>query len=139
MTGKYNLRGRQRLKEDIRILEEKQSEEWPLLKSHLHLAAEKLKPSNLIKNTFREVVSGGNFKKNILVSLAGLAAGEISARMLTGKSTNPFLKIAGMVLQAGVSMLVSNNPEALKKLSETILGVFQNKPGDPDPGESARD
>ena len=83
------------LKMAIRQLENDQVMEWVLLREELHTTAESLKPSNLIKETFKNI------------SPIGLAAGYLSKALIIGGSHNPLKNLLGSVLQLGITRIVS--------------------------------
>jgi hypothetical protein len=111
----------------IRELEYRQLTEWTLLKEEVNNTCESLKPSNLIKDTFRELTSSPDFKENILGATAGIAAGGLSRALLVGGTHNPFKKLLGALLQLGVTSLVSKNPEKVKWLLDNLITFFSRK------------
>jgi hypothetical protein len=83
------------LKMAIMQLENDQVMEWALLREELHTTAESLKPSNLIKETFKDI------------SPIGLAAGYLSKALISGGSHNPLKSLLGSLLQLGITRIVS--------------------------------
>ena len=115
------------LKSAIQELENKQANEWCLLKEQLSTISENLKPLNLIKNTFKEFTSSAGFKDNLLGNIVGLAAGYLSKGLIVGATHNPIKKLVGALLQLEVTTAVSKNPETIKSLAGIILNLFKKK------------
>ncbi|NJO68072.1 MAG: hypothetical protein HC830_01270 [Bacteroidetes bacterium] len=70
------------LKEKIINLEYKQKEQWIDLKNNLNLAVESLKPVNLIKSTYRDLLSTPNMAENLIGSTIGLSTGFITRKLI---------------------------------------------------------
>lgn len=115
------------LREAILQLEIRHAEEGRLLKKQFHLAYESVKPINLIKNAFKEVVSSGDLKENILNTTIGLAAGYLSKLLFVNVSHSPLRKMLGIALQFGVTKLVVKNPEGVKSLGNALLNKVKSK------------
>jgi len=115
------------LKDAIRSLEEKHSIQGQFLKEHFFLILESIKPVNIIKNTFKEVVSAPDLMSNILSSTIGLTVGYISNKTIVGSSGNLFRKLMGTILQFGATSLIIKNPEAIKSLGQSLLQFFLSK------------
>jgi hypothetical protein len=118
------------LKEAIRLLEETQVSEGRILKEQFFIVLESIKPVNLIKSTFNEVVSSPNLINNIFSTTIGLAAGYLSNKTIVGSSGNLFKKLLGTLLQFGVTTLIIKNPEAIKSFGERLLERFLSKKAD---------
>ncbi len=116
------------LKNAIQALEEKQAHELTLLKEQLLTTYENLQPLILLKNTFRQVISSSNIKDDIIGTTAGLSAGYLSKKIVSGNSHNPIKQLAGVLVQLGVSTIVSKNPETIKWLADKVLHlIIKNK------------
>ncbi len=70
------------LKNAIQQLEQKQAEEWSLLKKECLTAVDSLKPVNIIKNTFHDLTTSPDFKKDLLGTLLSLAIGFVSKKAI---------------------------------------------------------
>ena len=112
------------LNEAIIKLKHKRVYELELLKEQFHTTYESLKPINLIKNTFSEVSSSPEVKKNILDNVIGLGTGFISKKLLIGNSRNPFKRIIGTILEFAVASVVSKHADGIKSTSQNILHRF---------------
>ena len=109
------------LKIAIKELEFERDIQGQLLKEITFIAYENLKPSNLLKNTLNEITSSPYLVDNILGSATGLISGYISKKIAVGTSQSLFRKMAGAVLQFGVTNLVAQNPEALKAIGNYLI------------------
>ncbi len=112
------------LKREIEQLELKQTIEWPLLKNEFRITFERLKPINLIKNTFKELTGSTDFKDDVLGATMGLSAGYLSKTLFVGASKNPLKKIMGSLFQAGISNIVSKNSDTIKMAAVGIFDFF---------------
>ncbi len=115
------------LKNAIQELENKQAQEWLLLKGQLIATHESFKPVNVIKNTIKEFTSTPSFLGNIFGAILGAKAGDLSKKLVVGDSREPFRNIFGSLMQFGVSNVVSRNPELIKSLAISIIGLFTKK------------
>lgn len=107
------------LNETIAYLEFKQSSELIALKQQFELTYDGLKPLNVIKNVFSEIVSSPDIKGNLLSNAIGLATGYLSRRLLLGATQNPLKKIGGALLQFIITNVVTKESEAYQS-KETI-------------------
>ena len=107
------------LNEKIAYLEFKQSLELLALKEQFELTYDGLKPLNVIKNVFSEIVASPDIKGNLLSNAIGLATGYLSRRLLLGATSNPIKKIGGALLQFIITNVVTKESEAYQA-KETI-------------------
>jgi hypothetical protein len=116
------------LKSAIQQLEQKQKEEWMLLKHQSLHTFESLKPVNIIKTSFKELVTSPDFKEDVLGTLLSLAIGFLSKKMAVGSTNNPLKQLLGTILQLGVTEIVSKNSDGIKaKLLQLINKFFSKK------------
>lgn len=115
------------LQEKILLLELKQSNEKVQLKDQFNLSFERLKPSNLIKNSLDEFINTTDFKEGIVDTSLSLAAGYLSKKIVFGSTHNPIKKIVGNLIQAGITSLVSRNTDEIKSVAMNIIANFKNK------------
>lgn len=115
------------LRESILLLEIKQANEARLLKEEFKTTYEKLKPVNLIKNSFNEIVSSPNLKENILNGALGLAAGFISKKAVIGSTHNPIKQLLGLLLEVGVATAVTKNADGIKSTVMTLISTLLSK------------
>jgi len=115
------------LKNAIRQLEQKRAEEWTLLKQECFTTYESLKPTNIIKNTFKELSSSHDFKKDLLGTLLSIAIGFVSKKAIIGSTNNPLKQLLGSFLQMGVTDVVSKNSDGLKTIVFSLINKFFGK------------
>jgi|WetSurMetagenome_2_1015567.scaffolds.fasta_scaffold10270_9 hypothetical protein len=109
------------LKEAIRQLEFKQAEHAKLLKEEFNLTRESLKPANLIKSTFTDVVASPLLVSNVLGTVIGLSAGYFSRKLFVGTSVNLLKKLMGNIVQLGVTTIIANKPELVQSFGQQIF------------------
>ena len=97
------------LKNEIRLTENRQSENGKLLKEQLLITYAAMKPGNLIMSTISEVATGQNVIKLIAGTAIGLSTGYVSNRIITGTSASLLRKIFVGILQLGASKLFTKN------------------------------
>jgi len=118
------------LKNAIQQLEYKQAREWPLLKAQFLTTYESLKLINVIKNTFKEVISAPGLKTNIVNATIGLTTGFVAKIFLIGKTHNPLRKLLGIVVEMAVANKVAKNADGIKSIGSSILKKIVNHHGD---------
>ena len=101
------------LKIAIVLLEQKRSEEKAVLKEQFSVVAENLRPVNILKRTIHEIAGSIDLKNQLLHTGVGLLAGYFTRKVLVRASSNPFLKLAGVALQYGVTNYISQNSDVL--------------------------
>ena len=117
------------LTERIRQKEIECNVERALLKDQFKLSMESLKPANLIKNT----LTSPDLKNKVVDGVIGMATGYISKKIIVRSSHNLLLKLAGAILQIGITSVVAKNPETIKLIGGTILKkIFHKKDADPE-------
>ena len=95
------------LRSKIALLKQQQETDLILLKEQFNETIESLKPINLLKNTFKDVVSSPDLKTTIVKNAIGLATGYLSKKVLIGSSHNPIKKILGTVIEFVVANVVA--------------------------------
>lgn len=116
------------LKDAIRLLEIKQADEKVLLIKQFMVTYESMRPVNLIKDKFNDVITSPNLKENLLNAALSLAAGYLSKKAIIGATHNPLKQLFGTLLQVGVTGLVSKNTDGIKSTAMNLIGsVFKKK------------
>lgn len=105
----------------ILFLENKQTEDGFLLKEQFKITYESLKPANLIRSTFKELIAAPDFKEDLLNTSLSLAVGYLSKKIAIGSTNNPFKQILGTILQMGVTSIVAKNSDGIKS---TVLNLI---------------
>lgn len=116
------------LKNAIQLLEVEQAINGQLLKEQFYLSLESLKPVNLLKSTLSDVASSPYLIENILATVAGLASGYLSRKIVVGASGNLIKKLFGSFLQLGVTNAVAQHPDSIKSIGQFIFQhIFRKK------------
>ncbi len=106
------------LRAEIKELEFKQARERLMLKEQFVNVYENLKPGNLLKSLISEFSATDKIKNDILDTIVGMGSGYISRKLIVRKSNNPFLKLAGLVVQFGITTLFAKHYSSIQ---ETII------------------
>ncbi|MEO6682320.1 MAG: hypothetical protein ABIN48_05790 [Ginsengibacter sp.] len=105
----------------IKRLEAKRFLQEEDLKTHFHVILNDLKPTNILRNTLKEVQESTPLKHNLLKVALGLGVGYFSRKMVVGKSAGVAKKALGAILQYGITSFVAkkgyneNEPSRPKK------------------------
>ena len=109
------------LNDAILELETRRAEEAKMLKEHVNLAYESIKPINLIRSTFKEALASQDLREDIINLSLGLAAGYVSKKVFSGLEESPLKKLLGTSLQFGITLFIVNNPETIQAISDGII------------------
>jgi hypothetical protein len=109
------------LRNSIKILEEKQSEEGIILRQECSRIFNALKPINLIKNTLKEVVGSSEIKNNLLIGLTGIGLGHLSQKMISNESDSLIKKLTRGAVIYGISSIIVNHPEQIKLAGKMVF------------------
>lgn len=115
------------LKESIFLLEIKKANEARLLKEQFMITYENIKPVNLIKNSFNELITSPHLKENLLNTTLSIAAGYLSKKIAVGSTHNPLKQLLGTFLQLGVTNIVSRNTDGIKSSVMSLINNFFSK------------
>tara|TARA_R110000868_G_scaffold308569_1_gene570044 strand:+ start:306 stop:689 length:384 start_codon:yes stop_codon:yes gene_type:complete len=108
------------------VLQKAQAEQKIMLKEEFNATFESIKPANLIKSTFQDLVSTPDLKNNILDTSMSVAAGFLSKKLAIGASSSKFKQFFGSLLQLGVTKVFSENAAVLKyKLGDTADYLYR--------------
>lgn len=107
----------------IVALESKRRHEGRLVVDEFNLALEGIKPANLLKTIFTEVTSSPELKENLINTSVGMATGYATKLLVAGKSAGPIRKLIGSGLMFGVSNFISNNPDKVRLVGNTLLSI----------------
>jgi hypothetical protein len=125
-----NIKTAVELKLAIKELEDKLANERPVLKKEFLAAYERLKLINVIKSTLKEAVAAPDLKANIINTAIGLGTGFIAKKTIIGKTSNPFKKLLGIILELTVANKIAHNAAAIKKVGGIVLNkITQSENG----------
>ncbi|HLP72183.1 MAG TPA: hypothetical protein VK155_04710 [Bacteroidales bacterium] len=86
------------LREAIVRLEDRKKAEQELLKAEFQVTKEKLKPSNVVRNTFSQIFTGPNLIRTVMIITVGLTAGYITKKYFQGLTGRLLRRLLGRVM-----------------------------------------
>jgi len=110
-----------KLRRSILELETRQIQEGQELKEQLMITYESLKPINVLKKVIRDIAGPTDLKESLVQTTAGLITGYISRKLIIRSSRNPFVRLAGVFIQFGVTNFVSNHAEAITEFGHYLI------------------
>jgi hypothetical protein len=123
-----NIKSSAELKSAIQNLEAEQTFHKQLLKDQFFIVHESLKPANLIRNTFNDIASSSSLTNNIMGAAVGLATGFVTKKIALGLPGSILKKLLGILLQVGVTDVVTHNPDSVKSFGRSIYRlIFHRK------------
>ena len=112
------------LKESIRLLEIQQAEEGKILKEQFKATYESLKLVNLVKSSLADLTNSVEIKNNLFETIVSIVTGYLSKKLMISSTSNPFKKIIGVLIQLGVTNLVSKNAETIRFFITELIDRF---------------
>ena len=112
-----------KLRDNIRLLEDRRMVQGQLLKEEFSQVVENLKPSNLIKNSISGVAFSPHVMRNIFIGVTGLVAAYFSRKKNKKYKSNLVRKLLATVIQTGIASLLAVRGEVIK---EKIYSLFKN-------------
>jgi hypothetical protein len=109
------------LKSAIHLLEVEQAVQGQALKEQFNLTYNSLKPINLFKSTFKEVVTSPNVIDNVIGTALGFASGFLTQKMVVGASSSIARKVIGSVIQLGVTNVIARHPVSIKSVGAFLF------------------
>lgn len=101
--------------------EQKQQEQGKLLVAEFHEVLQSMRPSALLKTMLTEITSSGELKDNLVNTSAGVAAGIVAKRLVSGKNAGIVRQVIGNGIQFGVTNIIARNPETFKTIGTTLF------------------
>lgn len=115
------------LKRAIIALEQRQNEDARMFREQFSVTYESLKPVNVLKNIIQDLTSPSELKESLLQTTTSLFAGYLSRKIVVRSSKNPFLRLAGILVEFGVINFVSNHSETIKSVANHFIqNLFGN-------------
>jgi len=117
------------LRESIRLLEIRQTEEGKILKEHFSVTLESVRPVNLIKHAVKDMTSSVDLKSNLSETIISILAGYLTKKVMVNSKSGPLMKIVGAILQFGVTSVLAQNAENIKDyLNRMVDRYFRVEP-----------
>lgn len=110
------------LEKAIQHLEYQQANDLLLLKGQYQKTFEGLKPMNLIKGSFKDIVTAPDLKKTVVNAAIGLTTGFITKKLLIGKTNNPFKKLLGFIVELVVANKVVEQVDEIRSSGGSSAG-----------------
>ncbi len=114
------------LKAAIAELEQEKMIRERALIDQFNLTYESLKPINMIRDTYNEMVGSSGLRASLIDATLGVGVGILSKRVLMGSSTNFLKKIAGTILELGIANIVSKNSDKIKSAGKGLINLFSS-------------
>jgi hypothetical protein len=105
------------LKSAIQQLEIEQSTQLILLKEEFYTICERLKPINIIRDTWEESNLISELKTKAVNSILGVSSGLIAKKLILGKTNNPITKMLGLLIEIFVSKTIVKHADEIKSFS----------------------
>lgn len=102
----------------IKELEALEALQMDVVKAQLMVVRQSLKPSSLIKNSFKSITSSGDLKHTAIDTSAGVAAGWAARKLFTINSKGFIRKILGYGLQYITTNMVAKKLPELREKKE---------------------
>ncbi|MBK9270091.1 MAG: hypothetical protein IPM48_00705 [Saprospiraceae bacterium] len=115
------------LKAAIAALETKKEENLRQLKMECLNAYEIIKPTNLIKQSIKEVVGSQDILQDVLKAVAAMVLGYFTKKSVLGVGTHNWQKALAALLQLAVSGLVSDNSSGIKEKLRRLIQKLISK------------
>jgi len=112
------------LKESIRLLEIRQEEEGKIFKEQFKETYESLKPSNIIKNTIKELANSVEVKNNLFETVMALLSGYLAKKIMLDSKSSFFNRIIRTVAHFGITNLITNNAEEIRSYLSNLISKF---------------
>jgi len=98
-----------------------------MFREQFSVTYESLKPVNVLKNIIQDLTSPSELKESLLQTTTSLFAGYLSRKIVVRSSKNPFLRLAGILVEFGVINFVSNHSETIKSVANHFIqNLFGN-------------
>jgi hypothetical protein len=117
----------EQLQAAIRQLELQQADEFILLKEQFQQTKKGFTLGNIIKGTFKDLVSNPDLKTDAVNAAIGFGSGILAKKLVIGKTINPLKKLLGFVIEMAVTNGVVKNADTIKSAGSTIFNLFRKK------------
>jgi len=114
------------LKGSIRLLEIQQAEEGKILKEQFKATYESLKLVNIVKVSIKDLTESIEIKTSLFDSIVSVLTGYVTKKLMISSKSNPFMKIIGLIMQFGITNLVSKNAETIRTYITELIDKFMH-------------
>jgi hypothetical protein len=128
MTTLVKRKSSEDLKTAIALLEKKRDAERVAISQQFSIVADNLKPVNILKRSIHDIAGSFDLKDQLIQKGAGLIAGYLTRKVVVRSSTNPFVRLAAVALQYGVTNYISTNSNAFSNKLLDLFNSLTNKP-----------
>jgi hypothetical protein len=115
------------LRKSIEVIERRQREEGKLLREQFTVTFESLKPVNVLRKMLTDIAEPSALKETLIQTITGLISGYISRKLLVRSSKNPLLRLAGVLVQYGVTNFVAKNSDSIKALGLYYINKLSSR------------
>ena len=128
MTTLVKRKSSEDLKTAIALLEKKRDAERVAISEQFSIVTDNLKPVNILKRSIHDIAGSFVLKDQLIQTGAGLIAGYLTRKVVVRSSTNPFVRLAAVALQYGVTNYISNSSNTFGNKVLTLFNSLTNKP-----------
>ena len=97
------------------------------LKDQFDVAYESIKPINLVKNLFQQVLVSPDIRNNLLSNIIGFSTGFISKKLLLGLTHKPIKKVLVTLFEFVVANTVAKHSDGIKSIGGNLFTRLFNK------------
>jgi hypothetical protein len=112
------------LSESIHQLEIRQAQEGEELKAQFRNTYESLKLVNLVKSSIKDITESIEIRTSLFESIVSVLSGFVTKKLMVSSKSNPFMKIIGLIMQFGLTNLVSKNAETIREYITQLIDKF---------------
>lgn len=112
------------LKAAIAKLELQRTEEGQIVKQQFMRIQDDLRPANLLKNAFKDLVTSPELKYGVIDVSIGVAAGSLAKKAIIGDSQNSMRELLASAAESFVTKEVTKNAERIRSWGHTLLEKF---------------
>lgn len=125
---KISISSSKELKQKIDELEQKQAIKKAIIIENAKEFYTTIQPGNLLRTFFNNVTTSSTLQNKILNTAISLGTGAISNKIVSNKNSSVLKKVAGRLIQFGVTGLVAKNAYKIKAVSQAIIqNIFKKK------------
>jgi hypothetical protein len=97
-----------RFRSKNRLLKNKQTTDFTILKTQYHETIDSFRPINIIKNSFSSIITAPNLKANLLNQALNFGVSFITKNAINTNSENPIQGIIGKIIRFALKKISRN-------------------------------